>query len=86
MRDEISALEERLTGLELQPIPKADLPEEVVAAYEARMADMQAGLEAQLDDMRADVTAELDRLAAISASVGELEADAVAAANTMRSG
>lgn len=79
----LEAVEIRLGEVETQPIPKAELPAEVVAAYEAKLGELQAALDARtaeieavLDQRAAGMQAHMEeRLAAIEAAQ-EAAADA----------
>jgi len=83
---------ERLGSLEVQPIPKAELPKEVVNAYEKQLADILATIEGRFEEMQtvqgkvvgkieADVTAKLEKLEAAQAVASETEEAALKAAN-----
>ena len=78
---QVSDLNARLSGLETQPIPKAELPAEVVAAYEAQMADMQARVDAQFDEMQAGLDAKLAEIATAGESAMQMQESAQAAAD-----
>ncbi len=80
----------RLADVETQPIPEAELPAEVVAAYERQLAEMQGAIDARFGEMEA---AQDDKLAGIettltgklteieAAQISAMEAEAAAAAS-----
>ena len=78
---QVSDLNARLSGLETQPIPKAELPAEVVAAYEAQLADMQARVDAQFDEMQTGLDAKLAEIATAGESAMQMQESAQAAAD-----
>ncbi len=81
----LDAAETRLAEVETQPIPKAELPAEVVAAYEAKLGELQAAL----DERTAQMQAVLDQRAAgmqaqMEARLADIEAAQEAAADAQK--
>lgn len=84
---DLSALAARLDGtdarlaeVETQPIPEAELPAEVVEAYERRLAEMQAVLDQRFARMQAAQDEKLAEIEAAQGSAAAAEAAAEAAA------
>ncbi len=87
----LDATDARLAGIETQPIPKAELPAEVVAAYETRLGEMQGAIDRRFDAMQgaqdeklagieASLTAKLAEIEAAQAAASDAEAAAMATA------
>jgi uncharacterized coiled-coil protein SlyX len=68
LTDRLAALEARLAALEVQPIPQAELPEEIAAAYEAKLAEMREQLAAEVGRLKADLEARVSALEAEAAA------------------
>ena len=87
----IDATDKRLSGLETQPIPKAELPAEVVAAYERKLSEiasavdeqfraMQAAQDTKLAAIESRLTGKLTEIEAAQAAASQAELDAQKAA------
>lgn len=66
----LDATDARLAGLETQPIPKAELPAEMVAAYEARLAGLQGTMDERFDRMQDALNARLAEIEAAASDAG----------------
>ena len=76
----IDATDARIADVETQPIPKAELPAEVVAAFEAQLARVQETLDARFAGAEARLDAKLAEIEAAQAAAALAEqgaADAV---------
>lgn len=76
--DELRA---RLEKFQAQPIPKAELPAEVVAAYEAQLADVLDAVDARFVELQATLDGKLAEIEAAQAAAARAEQDAVQAAD-----
>lgn len=76
---QVAELAARLGEVETQPIPEAELPASVVAAYQTRLEEMQAALDEQFAGMQA---AQDDRLAGIEAGLDDRLKEIEAAQNS----
>ena len=79
--NQVMDLNTRLSGLETQPIPKAELPAEIVAAYEAQLAEMQSGVDAQFNEMQAGLDAKLAEIASAGEAAMAMQETAQQAAD-----
>ncbi|MBV0913447.1 COG4223 family protein [Anianabacter salinae] len=88
LRADIAALTQRLEEIEVQPIPEAELPQEVVNAYERRFADMQAGLDARLSEIEtaADRASEVEAAAETRANAAAARAALAEVNGALQSG
>ncbi len=66
--DRLGATDARLAAVETQPIPMADLPAEIAAAYEVRLAQMLASVDARFQAMLAEQDG---RFATLAAEIGD---------------
>lgn len=80
MAETLAALRAQIESVETQPIPKAELPAEVVAAYEARLADMMGTVDTRFVAMQAALDARLAEIAAAQTAAAQSEAEAMRAA------
>jgi len=77
----IDATDARVAGIEMQPIPKAELPAEVVTAYEAQMASMLATVDGRFEGMQTILDSKLAEITAAQAAASATEESALRAAN-----
>ena len=76
----VAALQTRIEQVETQPIPKAELPAEVVNAYEARLAEMMGTVDTRFGTMQTALDGKLAEIAAAQTVAAATEADALRAA------
>ena len=79
-RTELTATATRLAELELQPIPKAELPTEVMATIETRFSELLALQNTALADIETRLTTKLAEIEAAQTTAAENEEAAKAAA------
>ncbi|MCG6903681.1 MAG: hypothetical protein LJE68_13475 [Rhodobacter sp.] len=77
----VAALRTRIEDVETQPIPKAELPAEVVAAYEAQLGDVLAAVDTRFTAVQAALDSKLAAIEAAQAAAVTSEQDAVRAAD-----
>ncbi len=76
----LEATDARLADVETQPIPEAELPAEVVEAFERQLADMLGTVDTRFSDMQGTLDAKLDEIESAQTRAAEAEAAAAAAA------
>lgn len=59
LKTQITANDTRLAEVETQPIPKAELPAEVVRAYETKLTELQTALDKRLAEMQTAIDTRL---------------------------
>jgi hypothetical protein len=81
LAETLARLRARLEDVETQPIPKAELPAEVVTAYEAQLADVLGAVDARFVEMNGALDAKLAEIEAAQAAAALSEQEALQAAN-----
>lgn len=81
LAETLARLRARLEDVETQPIPKAELPAEVVAAYEAQLADVLGAVDARFVDVQAALDVKLAEIEAVQAAAALSEQEALQAAD-----
>ncbi len=76
----LGTLTARIEEVETQPIPKAQLPDEIVNAYDRQMAEVMGAVDGRFAEMQTALEAKLAEIAAAQAAAGQSEAEALRAA------
>ena len=77
----VAALRTRVEDVETQPIPKAELPAEVVAAYEMRLAEMMGTVDTRFGAMQTVLDGKLAEISAAQTAASQSEVEAMRAAD-----
>ena len=81
LAETVANLRKRLNEVETQPIPKAELPAEVVAAYEAQLADVLAAVDTRFTELKASLDGKLAEIEAAQTAAAQAEQEALNAAD-----
>ena len=81
LAETVASLRARLEDVETQPIPKAELPAELVVAYEAQLADVLAAVDTRFVELKATLDGKLAEIEAAQTAAALSQQEALKAAD-----